>query len=222
MREHSIRTNRRTRFINCITRDDVDIGTCDVAVAAVQVAHPSSTTAQARLEWCPGRPKTACVATAPGMSLHGVRPSMFSQRQGRGTCRCQKPPVHLHWRGNDGSMHRLRSIPFPEGAKDSTSQYGTKLRLTFLVHGREYDYGCRDARSGCVNSVLQAEVPRSHNLGSRVLNVYYTYGRSGILLAVMCKVSTTWSLPSSKFSCPHISVCPPLQLLGGVDLNRLH
>lgn len=222
MREHSIRTNRRTRFINCITRDDVDIGMCDIAAAAVQVAHSSSTTAQARLEWCSGRPKTACLATAPGMSLHGVRPSMFSQRQGRGTCRCQKPPVHLHLRGNDGNMRRLRSIPFPGGAKGSTSQYGTKLRLTFLVRGREYDYGCRDARSGCVNSVLQVKLPRSHSLGSRVLNVYYTYGQSGILQAVMCKVSMTLSHPSFKFSCPHISVCQPSQLLGGVYTDSLY
>ncbi len=118
-------------------------------------------------------------------------------------------------------MHRLRSTPFPEGAKDSTSQYGIKLRSTFLVHGREYDSGCRDARSGCVNSILQVKLLRSHSLALRVLNVYSTYGQSGILLAAMCRVSMTWSPPSSKCSCPHTSVGLLLQPLLVVDSHRL-
>ena len=34
-REHSIRVNRRRKFVDCIDRDDVDIGTCAARCAQV-------------------------------------------------------------------------------------------------------------------------------------------------------------------------------------------
>lgn len=51
MREHSIRTNRRRKFVECIERDDVDIGT-SLAHCRLKRDLPESHIAQLRkLAW---------------------------------------------------------------------------------------------------------------------------------------------------------------------------
>ena len=69
MREHSIRTSRRRKFVECITREDVDIGMCRLHNATGSCLFTSgSPTTKTGLEWRPRRAAPACLAVAVRLS----------------------------------------------------------------------------------------------------------------------------------------------------------
>ena len=69
MREHSIRTSRRRKFVECITREDVDIGMCRLFDTTRSYLFTSgSPTTKTGLERRPRRAAPACLAVAIRLS----------------------------------------------------------------------------------------------------------------------------------------------------------
>jgi hypothetical protein len=65
MRERSIKTNRRHKFVECLSSQDVNIGRCPFFQKRFQMLNFGRRIAQARMGWYTRRPSSHGLATSP-------------------------------------------------------------------------------------------------------------------------------------------------------------
>ena len=125
-RERSIRSNRRQKFIDCISAEDVNIASLR------------------KLAWN-GVPGDLRPIVWPLLLVSVFAFGRFMDVECLWSVIPHFPCLYeyLPSRGNGKSTSALSSLPFPADERTLTSKYGIKLRLMFLERDLAYSYGCR-------------------------------------------------------------------------------
>lgn len=148
MRERSIRTNRKHKFVECLCTGDVNIGTNTGLWRFL--SHIKLSAELRKLAWAGIPDELRPVAWQ--LLLVCLLQQVWCDHHSVSICRVTSPYIPNQdrqlWQGNVESISPLLNWLLPETRKDWTSKYGIKSKLMSHVHDLASNCGCTVPRSG--------------------------------------------------------------------------
>ena len=148
MRERSIKTNRRHKFISALTRDDADICTSRISsTSACSIDLQCSGDPKVSLERYASRLATGCVANIAGKSLD-ICAQCCSSDVTRATYPCRLTSVHQPLLENERNTPPWWNLRLREEGRGSTNKSGTRSRLMCRGPVLGCSCGCKQRHNG--------------------------------------------------------------------------
>ena len=148
MRERSIRSNRRQKFVDCVTGEDVSMGATITSIVPLDFVHNlSSATPQALMEWSTGRSSFYSLAIVACRVLY-LESAASTNVSHRAIFHSQRHCEYLLWPANVPNTSTLSNSPLRGIGKASTNKYGIRLRSMSPGQGQVFVCGCTLQHNG--------------------------------------------------------------------------